>query len=111
MTRRMIAVLGFILAVSGCGTNSKQPFFKPEMSGAVYASNSSVDQSSDPTADDSARHPSLVTKVPLNSVCYYAGTEYGWTCSGDVWEGDGLLTLSDNAGDYNTLKLHTINAP
>lgn len=75
-------LLAFVIFLfCGCDTNHKHPFFKPEISGAVYASKSA--QSGDPTADDAAD----IAKVPRLKVpnqCFFT-EEYGWTCTADEY--------------------------
>lgn len=82
----------------GCGTDSRQPFFKPEISGAVYAARGVVDPIGDPTADDT-RAINRTIKLQLNNYCEY--TVFGWTCTNDSFSDDGfLMTLDDQAGGY-----------
>ena len=86
------ALLGALLVVVGCSTDEKHNFFKPEVSGAVYAVQV---ETGDPTSDDVRSKSNEIVKLPMPNPCYFSPE--GWQCAGD----DGVIQLSDNAGDYN----------
>lgn len=97
-----LLLLSALFFLVGCDTKEKNPFFAPEISGATYAATVSR---GDPTSDDVSSpsssentQPNKVVKLALPNTCYF--TQYGWTCTGDIFNENGPMTVSDQAGGY-----------
>lgn len=82
---RFLLLAAFVLLVVGCDTGAKHNFFKPEVSGAVYAV---PHASGDPSADESASlrdEAKGLIKLPRPNWCYYGGPGVGWMCPNDYF--------------------------
>lgn len=97
-----------VVCAVGCGEGPNR-FFKPEISGAVYAAKDADTSVGDPTADDTAAHG--VSKLTPPNWCYYGGPGVGWTCREDIVTEGGVWKLVDDDRFLAAPKFHPLNAP
>jgi len=81
---RFLVLAAVVVVVAGCGDKVKNPYFKPEISGATYAV---------PVATTGHKIPRIPLNMP-NSCVYVQGE--GWTCSGEIWDENGRLQMADD---------------